>query len=734
MRKFLLTDSLLHIALAIILFCPLTDLSAQKRSDKLKWKGIKEWSGSFSIIKHISKQATENGITEIINVTETTIGSLSLDQKDSDGDLVYWYGSCSATTTINATRSVKIGDVEIRETLSGTGSDNFSGDESNAGISIDLSDWTYDVGFCGADTKIDFERKVDGATKEAIDKIEVEPIKEYFKGLIRGLEMLDGADNLRIGAGLLPGNMPDEFTHILDYLDQAQNYQAPKLPKSPGNLSGSEYDPISNTTTSWSLSPGKKEKSEYFLAVSDETEYSNYLPEPEKYLAVKIYSKSKNPLSVVVKIKLFDVSTEPGTCLNSKDHDNKKADLVFDLENSSTRYQRIDPTTVQTSDEVTKAEILIKANDYGAYGKLSAEIFDGSHWQPIKTEDNKKEISIPKDENNNFIADKWEKDYQIYGKNLPPDYDEEDKPEIDGLKGDGLSLFEEYRGVISKGQHKRLDPKSKDLIIENRVGDIISGGLQLFESASKIKVTELIEGELPPGRQVNYNSNTGYTMDQYGIIIAKKEGEGGDYGMAETLPEGVLHGTPKLCEIINIYEAALNFDYEAEVDSQYRNEISEEDYTNTQKLSINSIVAHEIGHSVGAEHHATRRNHKEITISFEIPERHKDVYKAYDISGNEITTYPIRIKQPISYDHGSASGDVNCIMCYTNLFLWVRRDINNNGQRIETYWRIKPLPVTTKFCKSPRATGINKTNNGFGNAIDGAGNCLAQMRVKDVAR
>jgi len=721
----------------IIAFITISNFTLPQKASQ-KWLEFNEWNGSFTVERSFTTNATQGDVMESIKFYESSRGTFRLYEKyfeaylSEEGNTVMnfadWTGDCEATSELRVTRTLSVGDVSFTEELSGIGSAKYGLGESGAGLSIDISTGTYSVGYCYGDVDMEYKRKVDESTEAAIEGMENKVVRDYFISLINGLENQNYETGLAAGIGILSGNQ-SVLNNILSYIDLAQNRDEPKLPKNPTTLTGEEFDEISNTKMSWRVSPGKKEEVEYFLAVSDEAEYSNYLPDPEKYLAFKIYSKSKNPMPVTVKVKLTDVSTEPGTCLNSKDHNNNKPDLSFDLENSSTRFYLVDSTTAQSIEEVTSAEISILAKDYGAFGKLSAEIFYDGKWQSIKTEDNKTEIKIPEDENDNFIADKWEKDNGIYGKNLRSNNDDEDKPKLDGLNGDGLSVYEEYRGVISKGQHKRLDPKFKDLIIENNIGDIISGGLQLFESASKIKVTELKNGEMPQDRIVNYNNQTGHKMDQYGIIINRKGGGGGDHIQGEALPDNIFHKTPKICKVINIFDAALNFDYEAEIDSQDREQASEEEYIRMKGLSINITVAHEIGHSVGAEHHATKRNSKEITISFEIPERHKNVYKVYDISGNEITTYPISILQPISYDHGPASGDVNCIMCYTNLFLWVRRDTN-----IETYWRIKPLPITTKFCNSPLATGINKTNNGFSDAIDGAGNCLKQMRVKDIAR
>ena len=77
-------------------------------------------------------------------------------------------------------------------------------------------------------------------------------------------------------------------------------------------------------------------------------------------------------------------------------------------------------------------------------------------------------INIPKDDNGDYIADSWETSAWKDGRHTPP-ADEETGPnagtsvEANTQVGDGLVVFEEYRGFEIAGSHTRLDPTKKDV-------------------------------------------------------------------------------------------------------------------------------------------------------------------------------------------------------------------------------------------------------------------------------
>jgi hypothetical protein len=73
--------------------------------------------------------------------------------------------------------------------------------------------------------------------------------------------------------------------------------------------------------------------------------------------------------------------------------------------------------------------------------------------------------------NFNRLADVWEAQHGLFVPfplgGATPSLDEDGTPPGDGTKGDGLSVYEEYRGVLWRGQWTELDPEEKDMFVIN---------------------------------------------------------------------------------------------------------------------------------------------------------------------------------------------------------------------------------------------------------------------------
>jgi len=118
----------------------------------------------------------------------------------------------------------------------------------------------------------------------------------------------------------------------------------------------------------------------------------------------------------------------------------------------------------------------ISSFDFGAYGKLkvTAEVNGREivgYWKndPAKEQ---KPLLLPKRKPTSWIADKWKEDQGV--SDLSDTDDEENEPVGDTHKGDGLSLYEEYRGFSENLKHIRANPKKKDLFVCDRIGNAIS--------------------------------------------------------------------------------------------------------------------------------------------------------------------------------------------------------------------------------------------------------------------
>jgi len=201
------------------------------------------------------------------------------------------------------------------------------------------------------------------------------------------------------------------------------------------------------------------------------------------------------------RFELMEVTTERGECLNSQSRDTEP-DLFFDDGINAalglTPAQKVGARwRVETTEPQEKITLWVASRDFGAWGKLKAWVKMGDDWQPVAVEGSQLDyITIPLDESGaeNFIADAWERT-----EGLSPGQDHRLDDDEEGPKnqhrGDGLSLYEEYRGVFVKGDHFRTHPTHKDLFIHIQPGSGLDGYGNYFLNAAGTAVHELSESE-----------------------------------------------------------------------------------------------------------------------------------------------------------------------------------------------------------------------------------------------
>lgn len=255
-------------------------------------------------------------------------------------------------------------------------------------------------------------------------------------------------------------SIPDESLINPNVLSGTRTYEA-------------EVGPFkANVTMTWYLV--RESNVELIVKPKD---YDNWLPEPgidektvsEKTLAVDAMLQGKNGKPLIQKAKKFEIflentSSEPGITINYPVNPILPAEPDLKL---------LDKTKATVDDNGQKMEIecngcttanfKIGSFDGGGYStlKVIATLDDESivigH---LETPTGTTEIPIPK-RNGSMIAESWLKDH-----GNPGDYD--DKEISDGNKnnGDGLTAYEEYRGVMTQGTFQRLDPQKKELGIK----------------------------------------------------------------------------------------------------------------------------------------------------------------------------------------------------------------------------------------------------------------------------
>lgn len=269
-------------------------------------------------------------------------------------------------------------------------------------------------------------------------------------------------------------------------------YKREKLPPSGLALTGSvverppshfEGEYIKNFTNTFSCVPAGTEG--YELLIEPKGDYDIWLPKgdiakpdiPGATLSFKATFQKKGggkPQQIPDKVRftLVDTSKEKGIALNFP---KEEPGEDFDL--------KIVPAGFVISPDRQKAEIdspsrdklvwdvSVESFDFGAFGRLRAiAVMPGGvevigKFVPTGADF----ATIPRDDDGNHVADDWEKRMRVSGK--PADSDDDPIPSGQVNNGDGITLFEEYRGFVRLKDmtdeivHERTDPRVKTLFV-----------------------------------------------------------------------------------------------------------------------------------------------------------------------------------------------------------------------------------------------------------------------------
>jgi hypothetical protein len=453
-----------------------------------------------------------------------------------------------------------------------------------------------------------------------------------------------------------------------------------------------------------------------------------------------------------LEVRFQEVSSEPGVCLNRPlENGGTTPDLKFAARSEGTLKNN--DLLLQKDGEFTDVNMTIECFDWGAYGTIKAwsRLSDGRMaYATLDGDPSEDEVRLPKRKRESKVADKWKSDMAAQGE----DDEDSDKQQGNRNDGDGLTLYEEYRGLIAKGTHTRehpagtdgakpLTPKKKDLILHNRFKSeaVIRKGLDLLEKASGIQVVEVDDGELPDSRRVNVNAGHITVTEQHALILEDASMPGA-VGFAEgkvgarfapdptVSPKGFLRVTISLSKEKTNYELFAQEARKQGITIPY-----------TLEEAIITTVAHETAHGLGVRHHGYDGDADPRVT--EVTDGMQDWF-VYDRNGAPMAR-PVVISGKRSVAKGtegvgapgnSSSGDVNCIMCYVNVYNWSYHD----GRVSRALYRVPVIRNGRNFCTSGDGTGYNKqytlkdgrTSPGlFGHAGKDGGNCLGQMCVRD---
>ena len=218
-------------------------------------------------------------------------------------------------------------------------------------------------------------------------------------------------------------------------------------------------------------------------------------------------------LNATIKFNLYSVSDEAGYCMNrpatvpgsGEDSDAWK-DLQFDDPQTGLTITGTNKDVATTTSAVNSKVVTVNCYDYGAYGKLMAEAqIEGIWYLAEPTGELDQFITIPRDEDTplNNIADTW-----TY--NTGSATDDADTSLNNTHNGDGLTRYEEYRGVDiddngTISSTERLNPNRKDLFVQ---GSGFDGGFPAFAwgnafNEAQIDVHEFVGTIGPEDRNID---------------------------------------------------------------------------------------------------------------------------------------------------------------------------------------------------------------------------------------
>ncbi|MFZ9386300.1 MAG: hypothetical protein ACO25B_00340 [Chitinophagaceae bacterium] len=499
-------------------------------------------------------------------------------------------------------------------------------------------------------------------------------------------------------------------------------------------LSGSKSEtkdlPGDLGTVTYSMSWHLTRNTEYVNLIVTPEDYDDWLPEPgqdetSKGNEINIdleLTGGNTPSTNRVKhfeLSLVGTSSEPGIALNMPrvvPPGNSQPDLRFLPQPNTILGLRSQTATVKSLDGKT-GKIAIGAFDGGAYCEMIADAIleNGRKIQGhLLVAGGETNILIPKRSRQSHIGAAW-----VNANNNPGDIDDEEISLGNQYRGDGLSAYEEYRGVISKGAFQRLDPMKKELGVKMNKTEhpLFSEGIKKFENASDLKVIPFFETEIGADRMLNKHFKTANVYKQYALFLQQGVLTG-DLGKSFGGP-----ATPLQVSKTVIDQNRIRLSYNDRL-SEARSMNVTLSYTENDLFA--TVTAHELSHSVNVQHHGSQPSN---SIRLEVLEG-RPVH-IYDVNRMEITTRPYLISGRAGEPGNEQSGDVQCFMLNNALYDWSVR-INTTPW---LFYQVPLIPLGLKLCTSKDGTGLNslKDSNGnfiyFGDATNG--NCLGNIKLRN---
>lgn len=445
---------------------------------------------------------------------------------------------------------------------------------------------------------------------------------------------------------------------------------------------------------------------------ADEDEYGNVMN-----IGLKVQKRNGGfPAlqAVEFELRLSTTSREPGITINAplNPSANPKPDIRF-LEHPEGELFEEDQFIKIPCRDGTTGEVIIGSFDGGGWTILTADAIleGGLRIKGFLMQDrNIKRIPVPKNRTGGVIAESW----LTTNGNPAETFDEESSP--GNYNGDGLSAYEEYRGVISEGVFTRLKPQKKELGVKFNKDDLefFSAGLAKFKSATGLEVIKFYDNEIPSDRRINQNASHATIYKQYALHLVTGTLSENQNGKAFGSP-----GIPSQVDPVMIDPNNINQNYQID-QTEATSQNTRLPYTKEDLFA--AVVAHELTHGIKVEHHgwSLANTPQNQTAAAGGP----PFYRIFHYNRREELTRPYPITGKAGNIGNEQSGDLNCIMAITNFCYWAY------VKKADTsfYYEVPVIPLGKTLCSKQTGTGINANNKYFGDAPNG--NCLDQLKLR----
>lgn len=509
----------------------------------------------------------------------------------------------------------------------------------------------------------------------------------------------------------------------------------------PSVLSGSQREDREpgTRTLSWML----VREGEYELVLEPEPDYAtSWRPkagaterERGNTLVIKATLKRKDGKALdlyaeEILFRLAQRSHEPGVMMNhpapSAQSSPALPDLMFEPELNEPLDLEVRGTN--GAEAVTRAGasyetvyVYVSSFDWGAHGTLTAEARLPSGERVagrLAQSPGSYELHIPRrPSGDDPIAAGW----RTAGEGRAGDAlsDADGKPTGDGYPGDGLSLYEEYRGFSVNGKRVEGDPVRKELFLRNKVGGRALEGIANFAQRSGMRVhPELSDAEMDEGRVVNFNSTGQFQrVRQHAVILE----------MSAVRTDAIAVGGPGTPKSIQAIEFPLDLIIVSSFPKGY----------------FTSTVGHELGHAVNIYHHGDtdpgKKRYRVVEgVVYEsdasdeslTPDGKKAVTLLHE-DGRPFDLAKVHVRKvpDVGVRQGQHSGQEHCMMRYDVARFHVRDD------PAVLYFNSPPEVVGTTLCTRPEGSGVNTAGRlpapRYGDAAKNRGTCAAQLCVND---